>query len=397
MKRRRIALHGNYYDFNFGDLLLFKVFERWVRAALDCDVVYPWVPEAERERFQGDFPGVEVTSDGGGQWDALIYCGGGLFADAGTDGRWLPGYFARRFFREYVWPGERCIWSGTPYAIIGPGAGPLTNILARFEAGRLFRHAALVSVRDQESVRFLRDRLRVRGTIRCAPDPAVTVSREDLPAKAVQAIEALVAPLGERPLLGVHHPRDYLPDTPHASAMRHALITALREREDVVPVLFSDIGAERSVAQLEELAAVLRAQAGRDAVVVPFAGTWQTAALIGRMNAMLTTKLHVGIVSYALGVYVESFALHPKTLRFYQATGRAEQAQLYASIDADAARAKIRRAMDRAAERRVLTGEMWRDTRARAEQHGGWVADFLAGALGSGRNAERVLAEATTF
>jgi hypothetical protein len=163
--------------------------------------------------------------------------------------------------------------------------------------------------------------------------------------------------------------------------MRAALIAALRPRSDVVPVLFSDIGTQSSLVHMQELAGILRAEAGRECLTVPFGGTWRTAALLARLSAVLTTKLHVGIVSYALGVYAESFALHPKTLRFYAITARSPQAQLFDTVDRAAADTKIQRALAAGSRRgdAALTGPVWQQTRARAAQHGRWVAEFLGG------------------
>jgi polysaccharide pyruvyl transferase WcaK-like protein len=375
-----VALHCNYYDNNFGDLLLLKIFEGWVRSAGPCTIVYPLVPDAEKERYQRQFPDTIVGE--GPRWDALIYCGGGLFADAGADGRILLGHFARRFFHEVVPPGERAFREGIPYAILGPGAGPLTNLFVRRRAARLFRRARLVSIRDEESLDFVRNRLGVPGEIACAPDPAVTTSPEMVPPAAWAKVDRILAPYAGKVLLGVHHPRDFLYDRPSSLAARAALIEVLRGAPDVVPVFFSDIGSDSESPHAERLGALVREATGRAPLTLPFLGIWETVALIGRLSAVLTTKLHVGIVSYAMTTYCEAFPLHPKTLQFYRVTKRPDQAILFSQLDAAEARRRIERAIQRAREGRKLGDETWHDVRRRAGMHGELVRRFLGSVTG---------------
>jgi polysaccharide pyruvyl transferase WcaK-like protein len=49
-----------------------------------------------------------------------------------------------------------------------------------------------------------------------------------------------------------------------------------------------------------------------------------TIGLIGCMDAVLTTKLHVGVVARALGVPTLAVGSHPKIRRFYEAIGEGE-------------------------------------------------------------------------
>ena len=62
---RMIAIHGAYYSNNFGDLLLIKLFESWIRSRVDCEIACPMVPERQRERFGCEFPGVSFVQSSG--------------------------------------------------------------------------------------------------------------------------------------------------------------------------------------------------------------------------------------------------------------------------------------------------------------------------------------------
>jgi polysaccharide pyruvyl transferase WcaK-like protein len=376
-----VALHGNHYDNNFGDLLLLKVFERWVAAAGDYRITYPWLPDEEAERFSRHFPG-RATGKVAGSWQALIYCGGGLFADTGRDGRWLRGHFAKRFAKEVAPPARIARRKKLPYAIIGPGAGPITNLFTRREAARMFRGAARVSVRDEESRAFLLRELGVPDGFVVAPDPATTASREDVPTAARDAIAARLASAGGSVLLGVHHPRDFVaPSAPSAILLR-ALLQVLRNNPDVTPVLFTDIGSDTTSAHCEKLAATIATETGRSSLTIPFPGVWETVSLLHQLSAVLTTKLHIGIVSYAVGTYVEAFPYHPKVQQFYRVTDRASQCALLAEVTDSIAVAKIQRAIVQGRARPELRDARWAETRRRAEEHGRVVAEFLHSATG---------------
>ena len=88
---------------------------------------------------------------------------------------------------------------------------------------------------------------------------------------------------------------------------------------------------------------------GKECLSLPFKDIWETAALISKLSAILTTKLHVGIVAYALGVHCESFATHQKTPRFYKQIGRASQCIMLDDIsDKNIVIEKIERALQAA-------------------------------------------------
>ena len=149
-----LAIHGAYYDNNFGDLLLLKIFENWAIAATGDQIAYPLVPGREQSRFSTYFPDAAYGLGQRRSWNGLIYGGGGHFGEPDASSRkGYKGYrsWSLRFFLRHVLPAELCIRQGIPYAIAGVGVGPLSNPVVRRQVQRIFRHAAVVSVRDAES------------------------------------------------------------------------------------------------------------------------------------------------------------------------------------------------------------------------------------------------------
>ena len=378
-----VAFHGNYSDNNFGDLLLCKIFESWVRSAFSCQIIYPMVTEIERTRFRTHFSDSICGLRPFKAWDALVYCGGGLFGDSRSGSRFLPGNFDRKFIAQNVLPAELSIWKGKPYAIVGMEVGPLSNIFVRRETKRIFEHARAISVRNVESQDYIQEQLGIKQEIICAPDPAVTVSKEDIPQRAEGKIDGLLQQHTNKILLGIHHPRDFLHDFPAAQSLREGLISVLKSSDDVIPVLFTDVGDDRHSVHCEKLAQIIKAICGIDSVSIPFPGIWETVALISRLSAVVTTKLHVGVVAYSMGVYCESFANHPKTKRFYALTGRHDQCILFRETTKESAIEKIMKAIDSGRRKPLLRDANWERVRREAQAHKGVVSSFLKSFLKS--------------
>lgn len=378
-RQTKIAIHGAYYDNNFGDLLLLKIFDNWARAAISPQVVYPLVPKAEQTRFKKYFPEAQFSLGQHQSWQALIYGGGGHFGEPDvSSSQGYKGYrnWSLRFFARHVLPAELCLNKGIPYAIVGVGAGPLSNILVRQEVKRIFNNASLVSVRDIESQQFLQDELGI-AQVKVVPDAALTIAKTDIPSRAVDKINSLLGSYAQASLLGIHHPRYILADTPQAEAMREGLLAALAAASDITPVVFADDGGGKYSEPCDRLAELIRNSTGKPCLSIPFKGVWETIALISKFSAVLTTKLHVGILAYAMGVYGESFAIHPKVARFYRQIGRSSQCTMFKELEKDICQEKAERALQAAHTQDSIIDDKWQKVRTEALLNQKLVSSFL--------------------
>jgi polysaccharide pyruvyl transferase WcaK-like protein len=59
-----------------------------------------------------------------------------------------------------------------------------------------------------------------------------------------------------------------------------------------------------------------------DMAFMPYYDHWSAAYTLGRLQGIITTKLHVGIVAWAQGVPCCAYASHGKIARFYRQIGR---------------------------------------------------------------------------
>lgn len=362
-----IALHGAYYNNNFGDLLLIKIFERWLREAGVDEIVFPMVDPSERTQFEKEFPAAKYGLDSVAQWNGLVYAGGGYFGEPQSNRRhWFGGDWNARFCQVHIPPGAFCISKRIPYCIVAVEAGPLSGVGVRRASRRLFNHAQSVSVRNEESLEYVKKRLKVSVDVDVVPDAALTVDHACLPEQVMEDVKALFSPYRNMVRLGIHHPSGYIGAGDKRVRMREGLIAELKKNPEVLPVVFDDSGDCVSRAA-QELSNTIRTEISRDCLVLPFRGIWETVGLIAGLSAVLTTKLHVGIVSYSLGVYCESFASHQKTPRFYQLIERPGQCSFDSAITQEQVREKVQRAIHAGRTGMSIQDDVWKRVKQSAE------------------------------
>ncbi|ACK67831.1 conserved hypothetical protein [Rippkaea orientalis PCC 8801] len=345
-----ISLHGAYFGDNFGDLLLLEIFKNWVTENNDCEVVLPMtgvVQKLPKENLRKHFPHIAMGLKSFQEWQSVVYFGGGYFGEPD----WARGqkfklhWWNRRFIKTHILPAELSIWKDIPYGIFGVEVGPISNILLRTELKRILNRAKFLSVRNVESKQYIENDLGINRDIVVAPDAALTINKEDIPYQSIEDIDQFLKPYRDNILLGIHAPGNFLGNTAQSQRMREGLITVLKSYSDVMPVVFSDNTLNRSVT-CEELANLIKSTTGKECLSLPFQGIWETVALISRLSALLTTKLHVGIVAYALQVYCESFATHQKTPKFYRVIDCSERCKMVNEITSvDMVVEKINRAV----------------------------------------------------
>lgn len=381
-KEKLIGIHGAYYDNNFGDLLLIKIYENWVKKLTSSQVLYPMVPKSQLAKFKYHFPNARIGLNSPRHWKALIYAGGGHFGEPNLSASSAYGTtWNKRFFKRHVLPAEVSIWTGIPYAVIGVGAGPLSNFFVRHEVKRILQNAKTLCVRDTVSKQFVKETLNIKSDVKVVPDAALSIDFSDIPEKSFESINNFLEPLKGMPLLGVHHPRDFLSQTPQSESMRESLLECLKSSPEVVPVIFADNGDSEYSQTCENLANFIQDSIGRKCLCLPFKGVWETVALISKLSAVLTTKLHIGIVAYALGVYCESFAIHAKVKRFFGQIDRSSQCLMLSEADKDISMKKINRAIEAIYAQSSIKDEKWREIKQSAQINEELVVSFLKKAL----------------
>lgn len=306
-----VALHLSYFTDNFGDLLLFEVYARWIREALPgAVIVAPSAPPEVAPWLAADAFGWRAAAGAG----AFVYGGGGYFGPARTGTSAWQWRSARRHVPTFAL--GRAL--RRPWTINGVSVGPIGNPVFRRAAIALFRDARHATVRDQESLDQLLEWGIPPGQVRATADAVLGLDPSDIPAEArAEAAADLGDGRGLR-RIGIHLPARAPDRAEQVLAMCASLLAA---DPAVRLVVLRDTHVGSAGPPSGSLgAAVLERFPGR-ASFTAYRSPWQFTGLVAALDGVVTNQLHVGIVALACGRPVLSLAAHPKTVRLYRQLG----------------------------------------------------------------------------
>lgn len=300
----RIALNGCYYNNNFGDLLLADLMTLHLKRRHGVAVTCVWPPHsseilAEKGRGLLSCPRVQ----------GAIFGGGGYFVTN-------EGKYQHRAKLRYSLPAR--IWHvlRIPYVIVGVGAGPRLEGKGAARVRYVCAQSEAICVRDKESYDVLHQIGVDTQRVEITADLAMGMQRELIPDTEWQNAQTLLNRGPGEVLLGIHL-ESASQDIVSAQRIADQVAKVARRHKDLRLIVMSDHMLRASDGIVDSLR-----KASARFTVVPRQNHWTTAALLGQLDSVLTTKLHVGIVAWALGVPPMCYAAHGKTARFYRQIGR---------------------------------------------------------------------------
>jgi len=298
-EKKIIAVHGSYYGRNFGDTLILKIVADWVKDA-DPEMVVE-LPYVASDAEEIEILGVAKGFSGFSSLSGVIFGPGGYFGEPPKPFFQKLKWSAKCYKRHLSWL-KRIHKYNIPYLIVGVGVGPISNVLLRRQVVKLFEGARLISVRDDVSKTFLvrwgvdPDRISV------VPDVATTLRAASMGSQKSAKKIAL-----------------HLPDVDQFVDSVNDVYEFVNDIADKYEIYIIEDGE----GQLgNRNSGLLRALSERDYHLVYYEGPDKLLQKIEEMDVVLTTKLHVGIVGYALNKPVISIPMHTKTKRFYLQVGR---------------------------------------------------------------------------
>lgn len=319
-KLASVALHGFVYSNNFGDMLLARIALDIVRRhAPDAVLSLPFSTPAFR---------TEANVNSGTGWtpflhsDALLYHGGGYFAFSSRF-EWRTRL---RLFKRFYTPALAAAAMGKPYGVFGVGVGPIYSQTQRYAVRQVFEGASTVTVRDEESYDWLR-RIGVRhDRLHQTADLALTLMPGDLPPEAVAAADGLISGTSYERYLGLHLSAPSDMSAAYAGIM-DGVVSYVNRHPEIGIVVLCDHVAGSAGQQTPQYRAALElvAKIGKRAILVGQPPLWTLAALLARLDGLVTNKLHTGIVSSAFGRRVVSIAKNDKNFRFFRQLGASDR------------------------------------------------------------------------
>ncbi|XEC95509.1 polysaccharide pyruvyl transferase family protein [Paenibacillus tarimensis] len=311
MPNRIFALHGGCFTENFGDELLLAIHSKWVKEIINGDVVLPYAINIYDQEVNAiKLKGIGALKAA----EKLIYSGGGYLGEPNHDQiNWGYSFFKRKHFV----PAEYFKLTKKPYAIIGAGAGPLTNKFTRKEVIRMCKNAEITAVRDEESKKFLCEYGVPSEKIHVTADLVLSLGLEDLDALKKSKAKAFLNNVEGKKLIGIH--LAVSSENPNygenAQIIQSSIVRFFNNNPDFIPVLIAD---KRNSSEQNQVIEELSKEFVHKYIVYKHSDIWLTCAILSQLDAVLTTKLHVGITAYSLGTKAFSVAAHQKTLRFYK-------------------------------------------------------------------------------
>lgn len=303
-----ISLHGAYHPNNYGDVLIMAIQSKWIEEITNKKVVLPFATKYYRDAIR---PAEKMGKEGLNLSDKLIYGAGGYLGEP-IENKWKWGF---SFFKKHVYPAEFAIREKKEYAIIGTGIGPITNRFTRYELTRIIKNAKIVAVRDIESKIYLEKYGIIDKEITVTADVALSLEIEDLPQESIEKIKEKIS-LISGIKYGIHLGVDLNSELygHKAKILYDKCIEFINSNETIAPILIVDNDNYQQNKSIE----YLRSKINRECIIYKYEDIWEMTALLAELDAVLTNKLHVGIVSYTLGTLPISFPYHPKTKRFYK-------------------------------------------------------------------------------
>lgn len=328
--RIEVALHGSYFGYNFGDILLLHLYGRWIREQVgDVSVSLPFASEHVGQLIGADHTGWRRLIHA----RSLIYAGGGYFGESPN----RPTAWGYRNVARHFPPALGMKLRKRPYAVIGVGVGPVTNVFARQVLMRVCADAAMLSVRDNESRDYLLEYGVDRPDILVTADAALTVEAADIPRPSLNGARALLGNSRGHVNVGLHLavPAGY---EERALGVVMGLRDVLKGNPSVRVIVFSDsLSGANPVGKLPHAVRILSSEFPDRCIFVDKKDPWDLVALLSVLDLVVTTKLHVGIVSVALATPVLSFPYHPKVTRFYEQIQAVDRCNPLSTVD----RAKV--------------------------------------------------------
>jgi polysaccharide pyruvyl transferase WcaK-like protein len=327
MKTKNAVVHGSYFANNFGDTLL-------VNKTIDL--------LKELGLYEKFYTAVEVFGSEGKSIAAekfkfndeydLIYAGGGYLGEnalAGFFSRQIWGF--RNILRHYAWRIGKPKPKKVVYLCVG--FGPISNPLYRYIAMKDLEKADLVIFRDDASANLYKEYGgKSEAIVLC---DLVLVSGRDPAQRQAENCDRK----NEEFKLGIHLQNAPLSRIAElAEAIKESVIS---ERVNVKYIVLFDTPARRSDLIVSELKKCL----GSSMSIELYSDEASTRKVLKNLNCVISSKLHVGIVSIVEGVSVASFPEHSKTVRLYQQLGLANRVLERGEYSHDRAVEIIRRAI----------------------------------------------------
>lgn len=302
---KKMYIHGSFMNDNYGDFLLFymanNICQEYQKYGLhpfsaDVDSSYKdYCNFNELSKVKAIFSA-----------DMALFAGGGYFGEPNK----RKVYWNVRCLLKHLIPAFIISKRKIPYAIIGVETGPLSFFINRLLLKTVCNNAYVVSVRNEESKSFLKE-IGVNREVLVNPDWIMNINPNNLITKKENAKDILKN-------IPTNYKKIFVHLTTQNNYGKENVISDLKKYIEDKEVFYI-VGYDQSRKKIKERCKQLLLQFPKEkSMLFEYSSPWLLSSIISCCDAVITDKLHVGIVATKLNKEVISVASHMKTIRFYK-------------------------------------------------------------------------------
>ncbi len=297
---KNLILHGSFHVDNFGDILLMQLYQRWIKEIRsDVNVIIPTLPDelSRYNLYQNEDVHLSVCH-------GAILCGGGYFGEPDS-GIWKWGF---KFVDRHYFKVRELIKYDIPYLINGVGFGPITNRITRMCAYRILNEAESISVRDNESLEFIKAYY------------GENIDEIEVTADSVISIAHSRVNLNDQDFAKVGlHLSGNIKENSYNNLLNSIIEYFKLNNEYQILFIRDRVDAKDQIETYQYLKEKL------DIDQIDYINPNKLIDNISTIGNIITSKLHVGILGACKNSSVISFPKHNKTIRFYNQIGEADR------------------------------------------------------------------------
>lgn len=293
----KVAVHGSYFSDNFGDTLLVKLACDYVANIIGRDKVFLAVKGNVSEQKKIGYPIVAASNIK--DIDLLVFAGGGYFGEPPLSRLKILKWSIRAYLRHFFLLRK---FQDTKILILGVGIGPLTNKFLKMRVRQLLARSDTILVRDSESSAYIQQNICNTIDSQTCVDfalslrPGIRQSRSGiaihLPGLSYLELRTVVDALT---ISNFNTQRIiFISDNSHHSHQKN-----VNDTKNIF---------EKYYNKNPNIKFFLEHYSGPDELI----------NTLDSVEFVLTSKLHVGIVTVARGGKAIAIPLHTKTIRLYK-------------------------------------------------------------------------------
>lgn len=335
----KVLIVGATFNSNFGDLLFSHLFyDKCKEVGFEKVAFWQWPKHVLCDFCRNELDYQEKISIWEAlRYDALILQSGGMMGEP----RYSRHTTKLRFLR-FVLPCLIFTLLRKPVYVLGSGGSPIYAGWLRRMMVFVLNHAKYIAVRNQETHDYYKQ-AGVKNTIHVTSDTAQIITSECLPELSIEPeLEKFMA---EHKLLLLQFSYTKNDDRLIAEKLAPAINRFLNEHPEYGVILTTDKDTKMNVLENSKTKHAILPDRVR---IYHYHNSWQLAALINRMDVVVSTTLHVGIVGSSLGKSVLSFSLFfDKAKCYYKQIGEAGRCLSLREINAQQAYEQLQTYQDK--------------------------------------------------